>query len=128
MARALDKIIIRDLLARGRIGVTEKERARPQDLLINLTLETDLSFAARSDNYLDSVDYSELTKRILAHVEAYDGLTVERLAEEIAAVCLRERKAISVTVRLEKTSAVRFVAGVGVEITRYQPLEREVFV
>lgn len=108
--------------------MTEKERARPQDLLINLTLETDLSFAARSDNYLDSVDYSELTKRILAHVEAYDGLTVERLAEEIAAVCLRERKTVSVTIRLEKTSAVRFVAGVGVEITRYQPLEREVFV
>lgn len=128
MTRATDKIIIRDLLARGRIGVTGKERARPQDILINLTVGTDLSHAARSDNYLESVDYSELTKRVLAHVETYTGLTVERLAEEIAALCLREARALSVTVRLEKTSAVRFVAGVGVEITRFRAQEREVFV
>lgn len=128
MARTTDKIIIRDLLARGRIGVTEKERARPQDILINLTIETNLLDAARSDNYSESIDYSELTKRVLAQVESYNGLTVERLAEEIAAVCLWERRAFSVTVRLEKTSAVRFVSGVGVEITRSQPAEREVFV
>lgn len=115
---AADKIIIRDLLARGRIGVPERERVRPQDILLNITIETDIRRAAMDDDISYSVDYSALVKRVLAHVEAYQGLTVERLADELAALCLQEENATLVTIRLEKTSAVRFVGGVGVEITR----------
>ena len=114
----MDKILIRDLAARGRIGVPEDERSRPQDVLINLALETDTREAAAADDISRSINYASLTKKVLRLVEDFNGLTVERLAEEIAALCLSEANARAVSVRVEKTSIVRFVAAVGVEIYR----------
>ena len=37
----MDKVIIRNLLARGIIGINDWERKRAQDILINLILFTD---------------------------------------------------------------------------------------
>ena len=65
-----------------------------------------------------STCFPALTKQVLSLVEAFDGRTVERLAEEIAALCLAHENASAVTVRVEKTSIVRFTAAVGVEIYR----------
>ena len=60
----LDKIIIRDLLTRGPIGISEEERACPQDILINAELYTDTSKAAVSDSIDDCVNYSSISKKI----------------------------------------------------------------
>lgn len=38
----MDKIIIRDLLLRGIIGINPEERKNKQDILINLILFTDI--------------------------------------------------------------------------------------
>jgi dihydroneopterin aldolase len=38
----MDKIIIRDLVARGIIGINDSEREKPQDILINIELFVDL--------------------------------------------------------------------------------------
>ena len=38
----MDKIIIRDLLARGPIGISEEERSSPQDILINAEIVKEL--------------------------------------------------------------------------------------
>lgn len=119
----MDKILIRDLAARGRIGVPEDERVRPQELLINIVLETDIRKTAETDDISYSVNYASLTKKVLSRVEEFNGLTVERLAEELAALCLTEKNAFAVTVRVEKTSIVRFVAAVGVEISRRKTAE-----
>ena len=35
----MDKVIIKNLLARGIIGIRDWERKRPQDILINITGE-----------------------------------------------------------------------------------------
>ena len=119
----MDKILIRDLAARGRIGVPEDERVRPQELLINLVLEIDTRKTAETDDISHSVNYASLTKKVLNLVEVFDGRTVERLAEEIAALCLTDPNASAVTVRVEKTSIVRFTAAVGVEIYRRKTFE-----
>ena len=42
----MDKVIIKDLLVRGIIGVNDWERNRAQDILINVTLFTDTRRAA----------------------------------------------------------------------------------
>ena len=41
----MDKIIIKDILARGIIGVNDSERLHPQDILINLVIQADLTLA-----------------------------------------------------------------------------------
>ena len=54
----MDKVIIKNLLVRGIIGVNDWERKRPQDILINITLFTDTRRAAETDDITDCVKYS----------------------------------------------------------------------
>ena len=114
----MDKVIIKNLLARGIIGVNDWERKRAQNILINITLFTDTRRAAESDNLEDCVNYSTMSKKLLAHAETVNRLTVEALANDLARLCLDEKGVQKVIVRVEKPGAVRFAESVGVEIER----------
>jgi len=114
----MDKVIIKDLLARGILGVRDWERKRAQDILINLTLFTDTKRAGETDNLEDCVNYSTMSKKILAHAESAARLTVEALANDLAKICLEDKSVQKVIVRVEKPGAVRFAGSVGVEIER----------
>jgi FolB domain-containing protein len=114
----MDKIIIKNLLARGIIGVNDWERKKPQNILINITMFTDTRPAALSDNLDDCINYSTMSKKVLAHAETVNRLTVEALANDLARVCLEEKGVQKVIVRVEKPGAVRFAESVGVEIER----------
>lgn len=114
----MDTIIIRDLRARGRIGISEQERERPQDILINAELIYDARRAAETDDIADCVNYAAITKRLLKTVEENQRKTVEALAQDLADICLEHKLVQKVKMRVEKTSIVRFTSAVGIEIER----------
>lgn len=114
----MDKVIIKDLLVRGIIGINDWERKRAQDILINITLFTDTHRAAETDHINDCVNYSTMSKRIQAHAESAERLTVEALANDLAKICLEDKGVQKVILRVEKPGAVRFAKSVGVEIER----------
>lgn len=116
----MDQILIKDLLARGVIGVSERERAQPQDILINLVIFTDITKASETDDVEDSVNYRTIAKKVFAFVENAKRHTVEALAVDIAGLCLDETGVQGVRVRVEKPGAVRFSRSVGVEIERFR--------
>ena len=118
MKGTMDKVIIKNLLARGIIGVNDWERKRAQNILINITILTDTRRAAETDNLEDCVNYSTLSKKVMAHAESANRLTVEALANDLARLCLEEKGVHTVIVRVEKPGAVRFAESVGVEIER----------
>lgn len=113
-----DKIVIRDLLLRGIIGLNDWERETEQDILLNLTVFTDLEPAGRSDDMADSLNYRTLTKAIIAYVESSRHYLVEALAAAIARIAVIDHGAERAIVRVEKPGALRFAASVGVEIER----------
>ncbi len=88
-----DKILVKDLLLRGIIGINDWERENRQDILINLTLFTDLRPAGVSDRADDILNYRTITKAIIAHVEQSSYFTVEALAAAIARICVVDHKA-----------------------------------
>ncbi len=114
----MDKVIIKDLLVRGIIGINDWERRRAQDILINIILFTDTRRAAETDNIADCVDYSKMSKRIQAHAESAERQTVEALANDLTKICLEDKGVQRVVLRVEKPGAVRFSKSVGVEIER----------
>lgn len=114
----MDKIIIRDLIARGIIGINDWEREKPQEILINIELQVDLRQAGQSDDIQHSVSYRTIAKRAQAHAETAGRLTVEALANDLARICLEEPGVQQARVRVEKPGAVRFTRSVGVEIVR----------
>lgn len=113
-----DRILIKDLLIRGIIGIHDWEREKKQDILINISMEADCRPAGLSDDFRDAVDYRAVTKKVLALVEGSSFFLVERLAEEIASVCLEDDRVEVARVRVEKPGAVRFSQSVGVEVER----------
>lgn len=119
--RPLDAIHIRDLLLRCILGVFPEERENKQDVVINLTLFADLSAACRSDRMEDTVDYKTIKQEVIAVVESSACQLAERLAEQVAEVCLRHERVRRVQVLLEKPGALRFARTVGVEIVRERP-------
>jgi FolB domain-containing protein len=114
----MDKVLIKDLKARGILGIHDWERVTPRDIIINVTLYTDTRRAARTDDIADCVSYSEVARKVRAHAESAARMTVEALANDIAKLCLQEPKARKVVVRVDKPGAVPEAASVGVEVER----------
>ncbi len=114
----MDRILIKDLLVSGIIGINPDERVNKQDILVNATLWVDTKPAAASDRIDDAVNYRTITKRIIRHTEAGDPMLVERLVQEIADICLEDERVEGVEVTVEKPGALRFARSVGISITR----------
>ncbi len=113
-----DQIQIKDLQLRTIIGINEEERRDRQDVVINVVLCADTRPAGASDDIDDAVNYRTITKRVIRLVEESQFCLVERLAAEIAAICLQDPRVESASVRVEKPGALRFARSVGVEIHR----------
>ena len=118
MNTVMDRILIKYLMLRCVLGLSDEERREKQDVLINLILWTDLRPAAASDSIEDAVDYSALKKRIITLVEVSQYHLAETLADRIARLCLEQRAVQQVQVTVEKPTALRFAHSVGVEIIR----------
>ena len=116
----MDRISIRGLRAVTHIGVPDEERSRPQALLIDLEVLTDLRQAGASDELDDTVDYGALTSRVAELVSRSRVKLLERLAaliaEEIATA--KGVTGVSVTVAKETPPLDEDVKGVSVQIER----------
>ena len=113
-----DQIHICDLHLRAIIGINDQERRDRQDVLINLTLDTDTRVAGRSDDIGDAFNYRTLAKRVIGLVENSQFYLVEKLAAEVARLCLEDARVERVRVSVEKPGALRFARSVGVTIER----------
>jgi FolB domain-containing protein len=116
----MDKIIIKDLLVQGIIGVNEWERKNPQDILINLEVFGDFRKAGKTDDIADCLDYFVLKGKIVNLASTSERFTIEALAADIAKLCLAESGVGKVLVRVEKPQALSSAKSAGVEIIRTQ--------
>lgn len=106
-------------MVRGIVGTKPDERTNRQDIVIGVALSVDTRAAAASDDIVDTVNYRTLTKAIIAHVESGEPHLVERLADEIAVLCLEaDERVEEVEVSVRKPGALRFARSVGVTVHR----------
>jgi FolB domain-containing protein len=115
---ATDRILIRDLLVRGIIGLNDWEREKPQDIVLNLEVWIDGRRAGESDDMADSLNYRSLAKDVIEYAETSRPYLVEALAQGIGRIAVRDHGAERVRVRVEKPGALRFARSVGIEIER----------
>jgi len=118
----VDRIVIKDLLVPGIVGINPDEREHEQGILVNATLWVDTRPAAASDRIEDAVNYRSVAKAMIAHLREGRPRLVERLAEELAGICLAADERIAeVEVSVEKPGALRHARSVGVVIRRSRP-------
>ncbi len=115
---APDRLLIKDLLARGIVGINDWEREKPQDILINATVFVDARKAGQTDDIADTFNYRTLSKAMIAYVEGSSHYLVEALATELARMAVVDMGASRILLRVEKPGALRFARSVGLEIER----------
>ena len=115
----MDRIVIKDLLVPGIVGINPDEREREQEVLVNATLWVDTRPAAASDAIEDAVNYRSVAKAMIAHIREGRPHLVERLAAELADMCLAaDPRVAEVEIAVEKPGALRYARSVGVVIHR----------
>ena len=115
----IDRIILKDLLVRGIIGVNPDERVNQQDILVNVTLWADTRAAGATDRVEDTVNYRSIAKAIIAHIEQAAPYLVEKLAADLVRRCFETDQRIeAVELSIEKPGAVRFARSVGLLLYR----------
>ena len=78
-----DRIIIHDLRVMSRVGVTSRERRRPQRILVCIEIPLSLKKAGRSDRLEDTIDYQAVSKVVDRVARSRPRRLVERLAADI---------------------------------------------
>ncbi len=114
-------ITIVDLEVFYRVGISEEERAKPQRLLLTLDIKFDFSSAAVSGRIGRTVDYYEVTQRLLKLGETRSWRLIESVATDVADKILSEFRPENVTVEMKKFSIpeARFVS---VSLTKQRPV------
>ena len=98
----MDSVSIRGLEVDVRVGVTEDERANPQPVVVDVTVETDLTTATTSDDLADTIDYDALVEEIAGLAEGGEFNLLERLAADIAERISTNEAVERVTVEVAK--------------------------
>lgn len=114
----MDKIKINDLSIRTIIGTEEYERETRQEVVVNVTLFTDVTEAGKTDELKKTIDYSKLKKEIYKMAVDSEFQLIESLAEEIARIALAYNGVDRTKVSVQKPSALRFTSSAEVEIIR----------
>jgi FolB domain-containing protein len=110
-------IRITDLMLRTIIGVQDWERTEKQDVLINATLRYDSHKAIETDKIEYSVDYKTITKNIIQEVENSQYYLLERLADAVLKIVMKNPHVSEASVTVDKPQALRFARSVSVELT-----------
>ena len=116
----MDKVFIKDLEIETIIGIFGWEREVKQTVRISLEMSFDISKAGKSDQIEDALDYKKIGKSIVNLVENSSFFLVEKMAEEIAKLVLKNKQIKDISLKVEKPGALRGSKSVGVNIFRRQ--------
>lgn len=100
------------------IGVTDRERAAKQRVVVNMQLNVDFSDVGASDSIADTVDYRMVARRTIEAAEKSSFHLIEALASDLCRSILSEFPKIrQVRIEVWKPGALRGAKSVGAVMT-----------
>ncbi|WP_067820386.1 dihydroneopterin aldolase [Nocardia inohanensis] len=100
-----DRIELRGLKVYGHHGVFDFEKRDGQEFVVDVTLWTDFSAAAKSDDIGDTIHYGELADQVVAIVSGPPRDLIETVVSEVADAIMSDTRIAAVEVVLHKPSA-----------------------
>lgn len=116
----MDIIFIDDFRIPTLIGIYPREKVMPQMVEMSLQIGTSVAGAGASDEIGDTINYADVVERLHAELAAQHFNLLERLAEFVAELLLKDFGARWVRVSVAKLGMMRGVRRVGVVIERGQ--------
>ena len=100
---AMDRVILSGIRCRLRVGVTPPERRVPQDCLVDVELECDLSRPMQTDDLHDSLDYARVFEIVLGLAREREFALLEGFAGALESEIRRALTFDGLTIRVRKT-------------------------
>ncbi len=114
----MDVIFIEELRVETRVGIHPREQVAPQTVEISLEIGISAANAGFSDDLRDTVDYAAVIERLTQELSKRQFKLLERLAEFIADLLLKEFACQRVCLSVAKIGVIPKVHRVGVRIER----------
>ena len=114
----MDKIILTDLRVDAVIGIWDWEKRNPQNISIDLEMQTDTKKSSQSDSIEDALDYKKVSKRAKQFIQDSQFNLIETLAENLAQIILEEFDVQWLKLSISKPYAIRDSKNIGVCIER----------
>jgi dihydroneopterin aldolase len=115
----MSKITITDLEVHFCVGVPDAERAKPQRLLLTIEMEHDFRAAAAADDITATIDYFDVSQKIMALGNGRSWKLIEKLANDVADLVLTGYHPAAVTVTVKKFPIPQ-AAQVSVSLTKHR--------
>ena len=116
--RKIRHVFIRDMVIDCSIGIYTHEKEHEQRVRINLDLTVGEGDHQINDDIRNVISYEDMAKGVEAIIATGHINLVETLAENIAEMCLQDKRVFSARVRVEKLDIIASAESVGVEIER----------
>jgi dihydroneopterin aldolase len=117
--RKIRHVFIHDMVIDCSIGIYTHEKEHEQRVRINLDLAVSEGDHLINDDIRNVISYEDMAKGVEAIIAAGHINLVETLAENIAEMCLQDKRVFSARVRVEKLDIIASAESVGVEIERF---------
>jgi len=116
----MDKIILQEVRFLARVGCSDEERSRPQNIFVDVEAFLDLRAAGETDDLTKTACYETMHETMHGIVKERPWHLIEAIAESIAARLLGDFPFTKIVVRIRKPAALahKDVLFPAVEITR----------
>lgn len=98
----MSRISIVDLELHVHIGVPDEERAKPQRILMTVDMEHDFSSAIATDRVTKTIDYFQVSQRLMEFGKGRSWKLIEKLAHDAGDMILSEFQPAAVTITVKK--------------------------
>lgn len=109
-------INIRNLRLRTFIGFNADEKVKKQDVIINIEMSYAISEAVLDDQVGNALDYKNITKKVIEHVENGRFLLLEKLVGDVLTLCSENPRVNHARVTIDKPHALRFADSVSLAL------------
>lgn len=113
-----DILYVNGLEAQATIGIAKWEQAITQKISVDIEMIADVQQAAKSDNIDATIDYQQVSARIISAIEQSNFQLLETLAEHCANIILAEFNVPGVKLTMSKPGIVANTKDSGVTIYR----------
>jgi len=114
------KINISNLRLRTYIGFNPEEKTKQQDVIVNAEIWYRADLACASDDAADALNYKNITKRMIQHIENGRFQLLEKLTAELLAIASAAQQVSYAEVRVDKPHALRFADSVSVTLSAHR--------
>ena len=118
----MDSIVIEGLKVPTVIGCFDWERQIVQPLLLDLTLFTDLSIAAQSDELDDTLNYAEICELAAKTIQEAAPKLIEYAAQLVLDTLFTRFSAVTrIQITIRKPAIIPAAQSVGIRLERARP-------